>query len=55
MTDAWPVWVVRCLACGHPAVAVAPVEARPPFECSVCHERAMVRDAERAARAEALP
>jgi len=50
----WGVWVVRCMACGHPAVAVAPAEADPPFECSVCHEMAMVRDEERAAHAEAL-
>lgn len=46
----WAVYVMRCMACGHPSVDVAPVEAEPPFECSVCHERTVVVDDERAAR-----
>lgn len=50
---AWAVWVCRCMACGHPSVDVAPDEATPPFECSVCHEITVVVDEQRTRQAEA--
>jgi hypothetical protein len=34
----WATWHVRCAACGHCWMAVAPTETMPPFECSTCHE-----------------
>lgn len=50
----WCVWVLRCMACGHPMVSVAPESALPPFECSVCHEMTAAVDLERMRRVEVV-